>query len=63
MEIRDRAKVALFEKKDEVRDLKANIRRLSAIVRRYGEENSSLKEHMAELKGEIIGLLEEINYF
>ena len=56
--IKGRVKVA-FEKRDEVRDLKAEVERLSEIIGRYRRESSDLKEHMSELKGETIGLLEE----
>lgn len=59
LKIKGRAKVVLHEKRDKIKNLKAQLRRLSAIIGRYREESSSLKEYLFKLKGETIGLLEK----
>ena len=45
-EIKGRAKIALFEKRDEAGYLKANVRKLYAIIAIYRGESSSLKEYV-----------------
>ena len=50
MKIKDRAKAALLEKRDEARDLEAKVKRLSGIIEKYKRENSCLKEHVSKLK-------------